>query len=341
MNLAKLIPALLLGLCLHILPAQAQQGVVSAAGEATAVTGESMSHSAGLTDYIFIEGPTASMQFGLQHFFAAEFLLPGDANCDGVVDVLDVIAIAEYYIDHDPDPFCFENADVNADGIINILDLVGTVNIFLYGKKYVHEGIVSAEARLILSSQGIQLWSDGTLTGLQLELVGSGAEHLEAELLYPGHSLITGVSEESFRALVFSPENSAFPTGLVELLRFSTPGALPHWGEVVAANVNAEQVAVVTIRDDATGIDMPEGGFSYSVYPNPAASRLFVRLDGFREGEVSVALLSMHGQLISEQTTADLHAQQLQFDMSGLPPGVYTVRLTHAGEHYYEKIVRR
>ncbi|MDR4989208.1 MAG: T9SS type A sorting domain-containing protein [Bacteroidales bacterium] len=341
MNPAKLILPLIMGVCLGMMPARAQQGIVAAGGESSSVTGERMSHSAGLTDYIFAAGPSASMQFGVQHFVGTPFFVPGDANCDGAVDVLDVIAIAEYYIDHDPQPFCFENADVNADGIINILDLVGTVNLFLYGKKYVYEGIVSAEARLILSSQGIELWSDGTLTGLQLELVGSGSEHLDPELLLSGHSLFTGGSEGSFRALVFSPENAVFPPGMIELLRFHSPGALPYWGEVVAANVNAEQVAVVTIRDDATGIDVPEGGFSYSVYPNPVGSRLYVRLAGFREGKVRVALLSMHGQLISEQTPADSHTQQLQFDMSGLPPGVYTVRLTRAGEHYYEKIVRR
>ncbi len=60
-------------------------------------------------------------------------ILPGDANCDGVVNVLDVIAIVNYFIGLDPDPFCFENADVNGDGIINILDVISTVSIFLDG----------------------------------------------------------------------------------------------------------------------------------------------------------------------------------------------------------------
>lgn len=57
-------------------------------------------------------------------------LLPGDANCDGIVNVLDITTIVNYYIDLDPDPFCFENADVNNDGLINILDIIATVDIF-------------------------------------------------------------------------------------------------------------------------------------------------------------------------------------------------------------------
>ncbi len=57
-------------------------------------------------------------------------VLPGDANCDGVVNVLDVIAIVNYFVGLEPDPFCFDNADVNGDGVINILDVIGTVEIF-------------------------------------------------------------------------------------------------------------------------------------------------------------------------------------------------------------------
>lgn len=59
-----------------------------------------------------------------------ETVIPGDANCDGVVNVLDVIALANHYAGNVPDVFCFENADINSDGIINILDIIGTIDIF-------------------------------------------------------------------------------------------------------------------------------------------------------------------------------------------------------------------
>ncbi len=57
--------------------------------------------------------------------------LPGDANCDGAVNVLDAIAIINYFMGSDPDPFCFDNADVNQDGVINVLDAIGVISIFL------------------------------------------------------------------------------------------------------------------------------------------------------------------------------------------------------------------
>lgn len=57
-------------------------------------------------------------------------ILPGDANCDGIVNVLDVIAMVSFYLGSPPDPFCFDNADLNGDGIIDVIDVIGTVELF-------------------------------------------------------------------------------------------------------------------------------------------------------------------------------------------------------------------
>ncbi len=57
--------------------------------------------------------------------------VPGDANCDGIVNILDIICIANYIAGQNPDPFCFENADVSGDGIINLIDIILTINIII------------------------------------------------------------------------------------------------------------------------------------------------------------------------------------------------------------------
>ena len=68
------------------------------------------------------------------HDIHVEFMeagvIPGDANCDGEVNVLDVISMVNYFLGLDPEPFCFENADINVDGVINILDVILCVEIF-------------------------------------------------------------------------------------------------------------------------------------------------------------------------------------------------------------------
>lgn len=61
--------------------------------------------------------------------------LLGDANCDGILNVLDIITTVNYVMGQNPQPFCPENADVNSDGIINILDIVNIVNLLLGGGK--------------------------------------------------------------------------------------------------------------------------------------------------------------------------------------------------------------
>ncbi len=60
-------------------------------------------------------------------------VVPGDSNCDGNVNVLDVVTTVNYIMALNPTPFCPENADINNDGLINVLDVVMTVNIILGG----------------------------------------------------------------------------------------------------------------------------------------------------------------------------------------------------------------
>ncbi len=55
----------------------------------------------------------------------------GDVNCDGTVDVADVVGIVNYILEHPAEVFNASAADVNGDGIIDVADVVETVNIIL------------------------------------------------------------------------------------------------------------------------------------------------------------------------------------------------------------------
>jgi hypothetical protein len=65
----------------------------------------------------------------IEVLFAATLF--GDANCDGVVNALDVIVIVNQFIGNAPDLFCFNNADIDGNGIINSLDLTATISIII------------------------------------------------------------------------------------------------------------------------------------------------------------------------------------------------------------------
>ena len=53
----------------------------------------------------------------------------GDVNCDGELNVLDIVLVANMVL---ADEY-YEIADMNEDGGLNILDLVIMVNLVLYG----------------------------------------------------------------------------------------------------------------------------------------------------------------------------------------------------------------
>jgi agmatine/peptidylarginine deiminase len=68
---------------------------------------------------------------GARNFEVVQTIFPGDANCDGIVNVIDVITSVNFIMGSNPQPFCFENADVNSDGLVNVIDVVGIVNLIL------------------------------------------------------------------------------------------------------------------------------------------------------------------------------------------------------------------
>ena len=58
-------------------------------------------------------------------------VVPGDANGDGAIDVLDVTMVINYILGANPNSFKADNADVNSDGSIDVLDVTALINIIL------------------------------------------------------------------------------------------------------------------------------------------------------------------------------------------------------------------
>jgi hypothetical protein len=78
----------------------------------------------------FIDSKGAASQLVVQTF---KFIVKGDANGDGTVDVSDYIGIANYIMGNVPEGFNDKAADVNDDGVIDVSDYIGVANLILYG----------------------------------------------------------------------------------------------------------------------------------------------------------------------------------------------------------------
>jgi len=262
-------------------------------------------------------------------------LMPGDANGDGVVDVLDLIAIGNYYIGNDPGYFCFHNADVNDDGEVDVLDIIGVVNIFKKGGVAPHAGLQSSPASIYLSDSGIELYSDGTLAGIQFEIAGEMLQGLELKLDLPGHEIIYVYENGTIRAMIFSIENAAIPEGKISLVRFSND-VDAEWNSVKAGNLNAEEVPVETYDDDVTSIE-EASDIAFTAYPNPASDILWVEFHN--TGESSLSLINVQGQVVETQMVHNQGETQISFTLGNLTPGIYMIRLDNDDASIIKRIM--
>ena len=270
-----------------------------------------------------------------------EDYMAGDANCDGAVNVLDVITINQYYLELDPQPFCFANADVNQDGVINVLDIVGTVNIFSRGTAKPFGKTQSANAHLYLGSEGIVLDSDGSITGLQFELTHGLIEALQLKPEVSTHEFSVKSDGETMTVMVFSIENTPFPSGKINLASFDERLDNVEWGQVIAANINASEVPVVLHYDvptDAPDVSIADE-INFRAFPNPAQDILWIEFMNQSPSATTLKLINIHGQLIEELVVSEQGHTQVSFRIDGLQSGFYMLKLEYNNDQIIEKIM--
>jgi hypothetical protein len=63
---------------------------------------------------------------------AAGYGMPGDANEDGTVDIVDVTTVVDHILGNQPlEGQALKNADVNSDESVDIVDLTSIIDIIL------------------------------------------------------------------------------------------------------------------------------------------------------------------------------------------------------------------
>jgi len=268
--------------------------------------------------------------------------LMGDANDDGLVNVLDVLAIANYYAQTEPvpDPFCFLNADMNEDGIINVIDLLLVANVFI--DKVEHHGLKSDDAHAFLDQGSISLTSDGTLAGIQFEFTGKNLAGLEPSLTLTDHQMVYGHRDDVFRIIIFNINQVPIPEGNIELVTFNKDvDELLTWSDALGGNLNADEVPVHTHTGDATDVEDIMSTIEYNVFPNPAENMFWISLNNTGSDSVSISLLNLHGQVLQTRSVNERGFTEVKFNVSDLPPGMYIIQLDDQTNTFLEKIMLR
>lgn len=262
--------------------------------------------------------------------------MPGDANCDEMVNVLDVVATISYIMQQNPVPFCFNNADVVQDQMINVLDVVAMVNIIMSGKKNSGTAVNSAPAHLFITAKGVELESDGTLAGLQFDLNEIRTNQVEFAL--NTHKFNDANLEGKMRGLIFSFDNTPLPAGRVQILRFTEKTSEAGFGKVVASNLNAVEVPVhkhLNTKPDIAGQGV------VTVFPNPFTDETVISYSLVQNSQVKIGIYSAQGELLKTLVNADHSAGefQIKLDAGSFSPGIYFCRAEIGGETSIRKMV--
>jgi hypothetical protein len=274
----------------------------------------------GLTGGSHVAGVQSVYTTGSSDIITIEFampqtLIPGDANCDGAVNILDAITISNYILNANPEPFCFENADVNNDGQINVNDLIGTINIILSGKKSLVPGVNSSAAHIWLNRDNISLQSDGTLAGLQFEI--AGMEMGQLSLALPGYEFVSSVSDGILTGLIFSYDNTPLPAGNITLFNFAETAGL-KWGNVVGGNINAENVAVNVHQVSEIQL---------AAFPNPARGQFTVEVSIPQTSETLITITDMTGREVQKLHQGILARGVYRYDLNLIRSGLYFLQV--------------
>ncbi len=267
-------------------------------------------------------------------------ITPGDANCDGMVNVLDAITSVNYVMGQNPQPFCFENADVTQDGVINVLDIIGTVNIILGGKKSTGFEINSTSANIYLSRSGIELESDGTLAGLQFSL--SGLDTGSLSFLLDGYEFVSAMKDGQLVGMIFSFENTPIPAGKVNLFSITEGSAGYDMTSILAGNLNAEEVQVV--KHSASGKGVFGADYKLNAYPNPASGLTTISVTAPVTSYISVRLFDMHGKEVALITDTSYERGTYHFNTNEnriLRNGIYTIQLIANPVDQFSEIYRK
>ena len=182
--------------------------------------------------------------------------LSGDANVDGIVNVLDAQHTLNRVLGRQSGNFNFSAANTySSDEIINVQDIVATINIFIGEESGNNGKVMSAKGTVAYSSLNI---ADGAMyldtykpvAALDFTLHGVTASQISLQLNRNRFQMFTSENNDGLRVVIISPAGDVIPEGSNRILKISGDA------EVKAATASDIEAKPIDIRADfTTGID--------------------------------------------------------------------------------------
>lgn len=257
-------------------------------------------------------------------------VMMGDINADGMVNVLDVVLLANLILDE----AYHEAADFTQSGTITTSDLAALINVIL-GRNKSGETYESETAWIGMAEQWVQLESDGSLSVLLLEITADNVADLHPMIMDDSFLLAYRIDGNVLRTVVFAPGDTYMPEGLSDLVRFAQIPRNLQWTNLEASNFDAQEVEVLP-RVSTSLQEYDEWLNTIQVYPNPASGRFYLTLDLETPATLHINLHDILGRTVlsKNQEVYAAGRHQLPFSVN-LEKGIYLlrVRANHPSTH--------
>jgi hypothetical protein len=177
--------------------------------------------------------------------------MPGDANGNGGVDVVDVMATVNYVLGMKPSPFVFDAADMNADKNIDVLDIIGIVQKVLHPNA-TRSGMASEESLAVYTIEDGVLYVESSveLGGIQIQVTFDKHQPVKvADGLDGFEQASTWMTDSDYMLLVYSLNAKVLTPGKHAILHLGD-------GEMTSLRLSdAGGLRVSAIDGDSTGLD--------------------------------------------------------------------------------------
>lgn len=301
----------------------------------------------------------------LHHYRAFDF------NCDGVLDVIDLVVMIDYIFSGGICPSVCQSADGNCDGVADVFDIVDAIDCIFSGglcpvccdgvsvpalaKCAPTEAVADIQTASMngadwiatLSVQSPAPWRaaqlEWTFDGLVDRLsvtIDEGAAGLKTYWHLDGQLLKVGLIDVRGQAQI--------PAGSQQVLRLSGAGDFPgvRLTEGVLVDQNNQGISVSPIEAAALRSNIPASFSLGANYPNPFNAGTVIRYSLERDGQVNVAVYDVLGRhvrtLVDQVQSAGRHnvvwdGTDTQGNASA--SGMYFYRLTAGGHVESKKMI--
>jgi len=269
--------------------------------------------------------------------------IPGDANGDGIVDVLDITTVISFILDNDPKPFLFEAADQKNDGIIDVLDIISIVQIISEGKWSDNFNVnhYSHPIDLYIDPGIISVNNDSKLKAVQFEFTGEGLDIIDLYTDLPGIELVYKNVDNKIVGLLFSISGEYLPSGLIDIISYSPVNA-----NIGFSGFGGDE------EGNRIGFDLRDMHLSTNdlmqleAIPNPFSDQTKIGLSVPFPGDIQITIYSLEGYKVFERNTQTSSDGSFNMVWKGnnndgqkLAPGVYLCEVKvsdneNPGEHY-------